>query len=429
MKKKLPPQETAMEFAQYSIGQHTIPTTLCRSIFLNRLSKLHHGVVEIIEEGNSTWIGNRERDDLRARVKVQDPSFYPSIVFGGSIGAGESYMDSKWSCDNLTNLIRIIIKNRDVLLALDNGLARLSAPLYKLFHSRRENTTEGSQKNSSAHYDLGNDFFKLFLDETLAYSCGIYATDNATLQEASIEKFDRICKKLRLSPEDHLLEIGAGWGGFAIHAADKYGCKVTTTTISREQYALANERIKQAGLADRIDLICEDYRHITGQFDKLVSIEMIEAVGHHFFEKFFNCCSNLLKTEGLMLLQAITISDQVFEDHKRSVDFIKRYIFPGCCIPSTTAIIQAVTKASDMKLFHFEDITPHYVKTLRTWRQKFFSAIAAVREQGFDESFIKMWEFYLCYCEAGFAERYLGDSQMILTKPDCRHEPILPPLG
>jgi cyclopropane-fatty-acyl-phospholipid synthase len=241
-------------------------------------------------------------------------------------------------------------------------------------------------------------------------------------------KYGRICQKLDLSSKDHLVEIGSGWGGFAIYAAQNYGCRITTTTISSAQYDLAKELIDKAGVAHKVELLLEDYRDLRGKYDKLVSIEMIEAVGHNYLDTFFRTCSKLLQQDGMMLLQAITIADQFFDQHKRSVDFIKRYIFPGSCIPSITAISRSLARASDLKLFHLEDITPHYARTLRTWRHRFFANIEKVRGLGYPETFIRMWEYYLCYCEGGFTERYLGDVQMLLTKPLCRRPPILPAL-
>ncbi len=426
MKKASITDESIIGYPSQIVRQNYFAKNLLRKILFKRFDKIHTGAIEIIEDDSKYCLGIKDVGELRATIRVHNPAFYSALVFGGSIGAGESYMRSDWTCDNLTDLIRIIIANRDILLELDNGLAKLTEPLYKLFHVGRKNTKIGSKKNISSHYDLSNDFYKLFLDETLAYSCGIFSSKKTTLKEASLEKFDRICKKLRLTKEDHLLEIGTGWGGFAIHAAANFGCKVTTTTISKEQFGLTSQKIKEAGLSQRIRLLFEDYRELKGHYDKLVSIEMIEAVGHQYYKKFFQCCSNLLKPDGLMLLQAITIADQAYEQHKKSVDFIKRHIFPGCCIPSISAIIKGVTSASDMKLFHLDDITPHYATTLRVWRQNFFKEIDAVRKLGFTESFIKMWEFYLCYCEAGFRERYLGDVQMVLTKPGNRHAPIDP---
>ena len=337
-------------------------------------------------------------------------------------------MAGDWTCDNLTGLIRIILQNQEVFLNLDRGWARLTAPLHKVFHFLNRNTLEGSRRNIAAHYDLGNEFYALFLDETLTYSCGVFENEKSTLADASRAKYDRICRKLFLRPDDRVIEIGTGWGGFAIHAASRYGCRVTTTTISPRQHELARKRLQEAGLGDRVEVLLQDYRALRGKFDRLVSIEMIEAVGHQFLNAFFRSCSDLLKEDGMMALQAITIPDQVFDRHKRSVDFIKRYIFPGSCIPSVEAICRAVAEVTDLRLFHLEDITPHYARTLRTWRERFFHRLPEVRDQGFSDSFIRMWEFYLCYCEASFTERYNGDVQMIFTKPLCRKDPILPRL-
>jgi cyclopropane-fatty-acyl-phospholipid synthase len=308
---------------------------------------------------------------------------------------------------------------------MEKGLARLAAPVNRLLHFLNRNTRRGSRENILVHYDLGNDFYELFLDETLTYSCGIFESEQSSLKEASIAKYDRICRKLKLGRGDHVLEIGTGWGGFAIHAARHYDCRVTTTTISDNQHQLAAERFAAAGLSEKITLLKQDYRDLTGQFDKLVSIEMIEAVGHHYLETFFQVCSRLLKPDGMFLLQAITIRDQVFEKHKRSVDFIKRFIFPGSCIPSITAINYSIARATDLKLVHLEDITPHYARTLREWRRRFFANIDQVRKLGFSESFIRMWEYYLCYCEGGFTERYIGDVQALFAKPLSRTDPLL----
>jgi cyclopropane-fatty-acyl-phospholipid synthase len=276
-----------------------------------------------------------------------------------------------------------------------------------------------------AHYDLGNDFYTLFLDETMTYSCAIFEQPESSLQEASEAKYDRICRKLQLAAGDRVVEIGTGWGGFAVHAARNYGVHVTTTTISDEQQQFAEQRIKAAGLEDRITLLKKDYRDLSGKFDKLVSIEMIEAVGHQYLPAFFRTCSRLLEDDGMMALQAITIGDQIFDRHKRSVDFIKRYIFPGSCIPSITAISTAIAKATDLRLVHLEDITLHYPRTLREWRRRFFANISRVEALGFSDTFVRMWEYYLCYCEGGFAERYIGDVQILFAKPLCRMDFLL----
>ena len=403
---------------------------LAKKLLFSLLGGLRRGELTIIEGSARRVFGKKSNQfPLEATITVHHPRFYSSAVFGGSIGASEAFMAGQWSTDDLTAVARIIILNREVLQGMEKGLARLTAPLHKFFHLLRSNTKKGSRLNIAAHYDMGNDFYKLFLDETLTYSCGIFEAEDCTLKEASLAKYDRICQKLDLSSRDHLVEIGSGWGGFAIYAAQNYGCRITTTTISAAQYDMAKERIDQARVAHMVELLLEDYRDLKGKYDKLVSIEMIEAVGHQYLDTFFRSCSTLLKEDGMMLLQAITIADQVFNRHKRSVDFIKRYIFPGSCIPSIAAISSSIARVTDLKLFHLEDITPHYAKTLRTWRQSFFANIDKVRDLGYPETFIRMWEYYLCYCEAGFTERYLGDVQMLLTKPLCRRPPLLPPFA
>ena len=403
--------------------------TVARKAIFSQLMKIKRGKIVLIDDHERRSFGNDDpAASLCASITVNDPAFYTDLAFGGSIGAAEAYMSGFWSADNLTSLIRIIILNRNVLTGMEGGLARITVPLHWLLHRRRKNTKTASQKNISAHYDLGNDFYALFLDPTMTYSCNVFEREDMTLKEAAIAKYDRICRKIRLGPDDHVLEIGAGWGGFSIHAATVYGCRVTTTTISRQQYEMAKERIERLGLKRRIELLFEDYRNLRGKYDKLVSIEMIEAVGHHFLETYLRRCSNCLKDDGMMALQTITMTDQLYEAHIHSADFIKRYIFPGSFIPSISAISNAVGKATDMKLFHLEDITPHYARTLQLWRQGFLSRIENVRGLGYPESFIRMWEYYLCYCEAGFMERYIGDAQMIFIKPDYRQPSILPGL-
>lgn len=400
-----------------------------RKVLFSRLQKLVTGQLVLTEGKKSTVFGETGKNNkLKAAFNVHDQRFYIDIVFGGSIGAGEAYMAGFWTTDNLTKLIRIIILNRYLLTGLEGGVARLSVPVQRVLYFFRKNTKAGSRKNIAAHYDLGNDFYSLFLDETMTYSCGIFPSSSSSLQEASVAKYDRICKKLLLSHREHVLEIGGGWGGFALHAAKNYGCRVTTTTISHQQYEFVQQLIRKEGMDDRIEILLKDYRDLQGTYDKLVSIEMIEAVGHQYLETFFRCCSSRLKKDGMMLLQAITIGDREYDRHKHSVDFIKRYIFPGSCIPSLTAISEAVTAGTDMRLFHLEDITHHYARTLRQWRDRFFYRLSDVRQLGYPDEFIKMWEYYLCYCEAGFSERYIGDVQMLFTKPLSRRPSILPPL-
>jgi cyclopropane-fatty-acyl-phospholipid synthase len=389
-----------------------------RRLVFSHLARIEKGRIAVVEGEARHTFG--KMDGLQATVVVRDPAFYPEIAFGGSVGAGEAYMAGSWSADDLTALIRIFLLNRRALADLEGGAALLTRPLHRFLHAVRKNTREGSRRNIAAHYDLGNDFFALWLDPTMTYSCNLFEREDATLEEAAAAKYDRLCRKLRLGPEDRVLEIGGGWGGFAVHAAKNYGCRVTTTTISRQQHDWARERFAREGLTGRIELLFEDYRDLRGKYDKLVSIEMIEAVGHHFLDTYFRVCSDRLEDDGMMALQAITITDQVYESHTRSADFIKRYIFPGSFIPSVSAIVRSVAEVTDMKLYHMEDLAPHYARTLRAWRERFGAHLEEVRRLGYPESFIRMWEYYFCYCEGAFLERYLGDAQMIFAKPDCR---------
>ncbi|HQC28708.1 MAG TPA: cyclopropane-fatty-acyl-phospholipid synthase family protein [Methylotenera sp.] len=391
---------------------------LAKTQILKRLHFLQKGNLTIIDGASQHTFGHTA--DISATIYVYDARFYGEIAFGGSIGAGEAYMLGYWTTDNLTNVIRIMCLNQTVMDNIEGGYQWFTRPLMQVLHWLNSNTTEGSRKNIAAHYDLGNDFFALFLDETMMYSSAMFNRHTSTLKEASERKLKTICEKLALQASDHVIEIGTGWGGFAIYAATHYGCKVTTTTISQQQYALAKSRVAAAGLQDKITLLFDDYRHLSGQFDKLVSIEMIEAVGHQFYDTYFAKVSALLKPDGLALIQAITIQDQRYESAKKSVDFIQRYIFPGSCIPSNTAMLSSITRNTDLRLFDLEDIGPHYATTLRRWRENFFDNIEAVRKLGYSEEFIRMWEFYLCYCEGGFAERALGDVHLLLAKPDNR---------
>jgi cyclopropane-fatty-acyl-phospholipid synthase len=386
-----------------------------------RLALLQHGRVSLIDQGQRSDYGAPSaRSPLSVQIEVLDPRFWGELAFGGSIGAGEAYMAGYWRCDDLTGLVRILLQNREVLDGMEGGLARLTAPLQKALHWTNRNTRSGSRRNIAAHYDLGNEFFALFLDPTMMYSCAYYETPQTTLEAAQQARLHRVCQHLALKPTDHLLEIGTGWGGMAIHAAQHYGCRVTTTTISRQQYELARERVAAAGLQDRITLLLEDYRDLNGQYDKLVSLEMIEAVGHQFYGTYFAQCARLLKDDGLMLLQAITIADQRYEAARKSVDFIQRHIFPGSTIPSITAMLNAITAETDMKLVQLDDIGPHYATTLRHWRERFMARLDEVRLLGYPDTFIRMWDFYLCYCEGGFTERAIGDVHMLLAKPGAR---------
>ncbi len=336
-------------------------------------------MVKFIDGEDSLAFGAMRGGDapLSATVFVQHPQFYSDVALGGTIGAAEAYMQGRWTCDDLTSLMRLLVRNCALLEQMEGWAGHLHLPAQKLLHAWRRNSRGGSRSNIAAHYDLGNDFFRLFLDETLTYSCGIFESATTTIRDASLAKIDRICRKLQLAPHDHLLEIGTGWGALAIRAAQEYGCRVTTTTISRAQYDVACQRVDEAGLSDRVHVECQDYRDLTGRFDKLVSIEMIEAVGREYLDEYLRVCDRLLKPEGIMALQAILIPDRQFAAYARSVDFIQRYVFPGGFLPSLGAICQSLGKTSELQVFDVEDISAHYARTLnvcahdssRTWRQ------------------------------------------------------------
>jgi cyclopropane-fatty-acyl-phospholipid synthase len=382
-----------------------------------RLAALEHGRITLVDGARRDTFGrSTPRCALHATLQVRDRRFYTEAAFGGSVGAGESFMAGDWTVDDLTALVRILLVNRGVLDGLDGGWSRLVAPARRVLHAAARNTRKGSRRNIASHYDIGNDFFELFLDPTMMYSCAVFEREDMTLEQAQVAKLDRLCRKLDLQPGDHLLEIGTGWGALALHAARHYGCRVTTTTISREQHAAARQRIGAAGLAERITLRLDDYRDLDGRCDKLVSVEMIEAVGHQYFDTFFRRCAELLVPGGTMVLQSITIDDRQYAAARDSVDFIKRHIFPGCCITSVTALAQSAARASTLRVVDLEDIGPHYATTLTAWRDNLFARADAVRARGYPEALLRMWHFYLSYCEGGFAERALGDVQIVLQE-------------
>lgn len=394
---------------------------LARRAVRRRLDLVGEGQVVVSENGRHTSHGTLSADlPLTAHLRINDPRFYSEVAFGGVIGAGEAYVNGYWDCDELTTLVRILLRNRDVLESMNSGVGRLTAPLQKLLHWLNRNTHTGSRRNIAAHYDIGNDFYALWLDRRMMYSSAVFESPDMTLEQAADAKLDRICRKLRLGPSDHVLEIGTGWGGFAIYAAQKYGCRVTTTTISSEQYQYAKNAVSAAGVDSLVTLLQSDYRDLAGTFDKLVSIEMIEAVGWQYQDRFFRKCSELLSPAGEMLLQAITVADQHFESYKTSVDFIRRYVFPGGCLCSVTAMTQSLTAETDLRVVHLEDIGPHYARTLRCWHDRFEARLDDVRAQGYSESFIRLWRYYLCYCEGAFLEHAIGDVQMHMIKPLAR---------
>lgn len=394
---------------------------LAKKVVLKLLHKLEIGYLFLQDSDETYTFGEPNyQASIKASIHVLDSRFYTEVVCGGSVGAGEAYMSGYWSSPDLTEVFRLFSSNIDVVNKIENQQSWIGKFSLKLFHWFNRNSLQGSRKNIAAHYDLGNDFFSLFLDPTRMYSAAIYPDANADLNEASINKLKIVCDKLQLQPHDHLLEIGTGWGGLAIYAAKHYGCHVTTTTISREQREFALKRIQEENLQDKVDVLFDDYRLLKGRYSKLVSIEMIEAVGHENFSTFFEICSKLLKPDGLMLLQCITIPDARYYQAKKAVDFIQRYIFPGGCLPSLSILHGLIAKYTNMQSIHLQEIGEDYAQTLCHWRQAFLSRLDQVRQQGFDERFIRMWDYYLCYCEGGFRERSIGTIQLLLAKPGYR---------
>ncbi len=395
--------------------------SFAKSQLLKRLQQMPRGYLRI-EDGDHLYrFGDPEDESgVSATIVIEDPGAYRDIAFGGSIGGAEAYMLGKWSTPSLVDVVRLMSINIDFLNAMDDAKPMLQRAGDKLIHWLNRNTQKQARQNISRHYDLSNDFFSLFLDPEMMYSSAIFPHDDASLEEAALYKLDVICQKLDLKPSDHLLEIGTGWGGLAIYAVKNFGCRVTTTTISKEQYDKACQRVREEGLEDRITVLFEDYRNLNGSFDKLVSVEMIEAVGHEYYQQYFSGCASLLKDDGLMLLQAITVPDQRFEYARRSVDFIQRYIFPGGSLPSHEAILTSVKKHTDLLMVGMQEIGEDYARTLANWRERFHARLDDVRDLGFDDYFIRMWNYYLCYCQGGFEERIIGTSQILLAKPDWR---------
>ncbi|QOJ32301.1 MAG: class I SAM-dependent methyltransferase [Gammaproteobacteria bacterium] len=382
---------------------------------LARLARLERGRLTVTDAMGRAEFGGG--DGNSAGLRIADLSAYADIVRRGTIGAAEAYMQGKWTASDLTALVRLMVANRETMEGIEAGLARLVAPVQRLSHWWRRNTRRQARRNIGAHYDLGNEFYALFLDATMSYSAGIFPGPASSLEEAAVHKLDLICRKLDLRPGDHLLEIGTGWGGLALHAASRCGCRVTTTTLSARQREYAQARVRAAGLEGRVTVLDRDYRDLEGQFDKLVSVEMIEAVGLGFLDEYFRVCNARLRPGGRMLLQGIVIADQLYEQARRSVDFIQQYIFPGGALPSLAAIQAAVARSTELRAVGLQDIGEHYARTLREWRRRFMAQLPAVRQLGFGEEFIRMWEFYLAYCEGGFLERSISDVQLVLDKP------------
>lgn len=379
-------------------------------LVLRSLLKLRHGQIHFRGEWNGT-VG--EVSDLEATIEIHNKELIDLIFKNGVLGAAEGYIRGYWSTEHLVEVIQILARNRHVLDKINqNVISQASQLLLKAWYKTRKNSLSGSRKNIAEHYDLSNDFFKLFLDSSMMYSSAVYKYKDMTLEEASDYKKELICQKLQLKPMDHLVEIGSGWGGFAIYAAQHYGCKVTTITISQAQYDEATKRIADAGLSHRVNVQLKDYRLLEGKFDKLVSIEMIEAVGEQYLSTYFNKCRSLLKPNGLGLIQAITIEDARYKKALNTVDYIKRYIFPGSFIPCISVLTQAASE-QQLRLKHLEDIGLSYAETIHQWRERFLNAKEHVLALGFDENFIRMWDFYLCYCEGGFKEGVISDVHLL----------------
>ena len=396
-----------------------------------QLEALRGGQLRLQDELGERLLGEAARDGkepLRPTLRVHDAAFYRALAANGSVGAGEAYMDGDWDCDDLVALVRLLVRNRELLDGMETGLARLGGLAMRGLHALRRNSRGGSRRNIAAHYDLGNEFFRLFLDDDLMYSSAMFASPADTLEQASGRKLRRICEKLDLHESDHLLEIGTGWGGMAIFAAREYGCRVTTTTISERQHALACERVRAAGLDGRITLLRRDYRDLEGTYDKLISIEMVEAVGHQFLDGYFEKCAGLLAPGGLALVQAITIEDHRYAQALNSVDFIKRHVFPGSFIPCASVLVESAARAGRLRLLNLEDFGDSYALTLRHWRLRFEAHREQARALGLDERFLRLWEFYLCYCEGGFLEHAISDAQLLLAAPGNARAQYLPGL-
>jgi len=424
-------------FGERKANSNSTADKWVRALVLKHIGKMIRGKLTIQDQGSIQVFGGSNAQisdgdrgdnsgdsvgsDICAHIVVENPATYSAIALNGVVGAAEAYMEGYWTTPDLVSVIRFFVSNLSQLKDMD-GERNLSNKLaLGLLERFTRNSIPRAKENISAHYDLGNDFFELFLDPTMMYSAALFKDDeNKSLEQASEAKLDQLCEMLQLKPDDHLLEIGTGWGGMALHAVKNYGCRVTTTTLSERQMEYTKKQVAKHGLEDRITVLLNDYRELTGTYDKLVSIEMIEAVGHQYFSNYFSKCSSLLKPDGLMALQAITISDQRYDQAKKSVDFIQRYIFPGGCLPSLSVIAEHTAKDTDMTMIGLEDLTRDYALTLKQWRMSFTENIERVRALGFNEQFIRMWMYYLCYCEGGFRERVIGVYQILSAKPDYR---------
>jgi cyclopropane-fatty-acyl-phospholipid synthase len=418
----LPPSPARAGHGRSFDGERSLTDRLARWVALRVLSRARGGELVVIEGSRRLVFGQREaRSPLSAVLRVRSARFYRHLL-RGSVGLGEAYVDGLWDCDDLVALTRIAARNVYTFDRLRRALAPALVPVQRWARWLARNTPGRARERISAHYDLGNELFSQFLDPTMMYSCAVFESPDSTLEEASRAKLERVCTKLKLQPSDHVLEIGTGWGGFALYAASRYGCRVTTTTISAEQHAYASERVRRAGLQDRVTVLAQDYRDRSqidrlGPYDKLVSIEMIEAVGWQYFPTFFKRCSELVKDDGAMLLQAIVIEDGAYEVEKAGKSFMNTHVFPGGCLPSMDVIARTVSRVTDFRQAQVEDITAHYALTLARWRERFLAASERLSALGYDTRFRRLWELYLSYCEGGFRERRIQDVQVLLAKP------------
>ncbi len=389
---------------------------VAKAVVLRLLRGIQYGQL-VLQDGESCHCFGKD-ESLQAVVTVCHADFYQKVLFGGSIGGGEAYIAHLWEVDDLTRLVRIMVLNMALLDKMEQGFAFLLRPYHLVQHLLRRNSRRRAKRNILSHYDLGDEMYQSFLDPTMMYSSAIYPNAESSLEEAAVHKLEVICKKMNLQPTDRVIEIGSGWGGFAIHAAGNYGCHITTTTISDAQFSEAEKRIAAAGLRDKITLLRQDYRDLTGRYDKLVSIEMIEAVGHEYLPEFFAKCASLLKEDGLMFLQAITISDDKYAQYVHSVDFIQRYIFPGGCLPSKQRMLDLIAAKTDLVADHLEEYGFHYARTLKDWRTRFNQAFSSLKTHGYDETFRRLWEFYFCYCEGGFLEQSISVVHLVASRPE-----------
>ncbi|MFN8941328.1 MAG: class I SAM-dependent methyltransferase [Acidobacteriota bacterium] len=390
-----------------------------RKLFEKLLRNLKGGRLTLAENGRLSVYGEAAPDELEAMIEVHGEGFYRAAVWGGEIGLGEAYMAGEWSTPDLPSLVRLAVRNLRVIDGSNAWLSVVKRVGALVEHWRRSNTVEGSRKNIAAHYDLSNEFFRLFLDESLMYSSALFREEGEPLEQAQFHKLERICRLLPLGPEDHVLEIGTGWGGFAMHAASRYGCRVTTTTISRQQYELARERVVEAGLGDRVTILLEDYRHLRGCFTKGVSIEMFEAVGLDHYDEYFGAWERLLRPGAAFVMQTITMNERNFAAYRGSADWIQKYIFPGGELASVVEIQKSLARTGRYQVMDLNEMGISYAWTLREWRKRFHEKMAEVKRLGFDERFVRMWDYYLGYCEGAFLERYIGVSQLLMVHAEA----------